>query len=88
MTACGHLSEKDTRAWGGKILVLLDACHSGTVHVSVKSATPPDIADVRADLTADGNSVIVLSSSTGTMSYPGLVRRLTPPSRPNPKLES
>lgn len=49
----------------GKVLVLLDACHSGSVADGAKSALPPDIADVREELAEAGPGVIVLSSSSG-----------------------
>ena len=50
----------------GKVLVLLDACHSGNVMQGTKNALPPDIETVREELSAAGNGVIVLTSSTGT----------------------
>jgi uncharacterized caspase-like protein len=50
----------------GKVLVLLDACHSGAIGEGRKEAAAPDIADVRAALAAAGNGVIVFSSSRGS----------------------
>jgi hypothetical protein len=50
----------------GKVLVLLDACHSGNLTGGAKDdALPPDIEAVRAELAEAGSGVIVLTSSTG-----------------------
>ena len=57
--ALGKMGER------GKVLVLLDACHSGEVTDGAKSALPPDIEDVQRELAEAGNGVVVLSSSTG-----------------------
>lgn len=49
----------------GKVLVLLDACHSGGVIEGVRDGLPPDVEAVRAELASAGTGVIVLTSSTG-----------------------
>jgi uncharacterized caspase-like protein len=49
----------------GKVLVLLDACHSGNLTGGAKGTTPPDIEAVRGELAAAGNGVVVLTSSSG-----------------------
>ncbi len=49
----------------GKVLVLLDACHSGSSIAGTKDGLPPDIETVRSELAAAGNGVIVLTSSQG-----------------------
>lgn len=49
----------------GKVLVLLDACHSGAV-VDGTKALPPDIDAVRAALVKAGPGASVLTSSSGT----------------------
>jgi uncharacterized caspase-like protein len=49
----------------GKVLVLLDACHSGSGIAGSKDGLPPDIETVRSELAASGNGVIVLTSSQG-----------------------
>ncbi|MGI9492641.1 MAG: caspase family protein, partial [Geminicoccaceae bacterium] len=48
----------------GKVLVLLDACHSGNVSEGARN-TLPDADKIRDELAAAGNGVIVLTSSTG-----------------------
>lgn len=48
----------------GKVLVLLDACHSGAVVDGAKSHLPPDITTVREQLAKAGPGAIVLSSSS------------------------
>ena len=49
----------------GKVLVLLDACHSGSIVEGAKNALPPDIEDVRKLLASASDGVVVISSSTG-----------------------
>ena len=49
----------------GKVLVLLDACHSGNLTSGSKDALPADMEVVRDELAAAGTGVIVLTSSTG-----------------------
>jgi hypothetical protein len=49
----------------GKVLVLLDACHSGGVVESARDGLPPDVEALRDELAAAGPGVIVLTSSTG-----------------------
>jgi WD40 repeat protein len=49
----------------GKVLVLLDACHSGNVLSDAKGGLPPDVEAVRGELAAAGSGVIVLTSSSG-----------------------
>ena len=49
----------------GKVLVLLDACHSGSSIAGSKDGLPPDIDTVRSELAASGDGVIVLTSSQG-----------------------
>ena len=49
----------------GKVLVLLDACHSGNVLSDARGGLPPDVETVRAELAAAGSGVIVLTSSSG-----------------------
>jgi WD40 repeat protein len=48
----------------GKVLVLLDACHSGGVVEGSKDVAPPDVEAVRAELAAAGTGVVVLTSSS------------------------
>jgi WD40 repeat protein len=48
----------------GKVLVLLDACHSGGVIEGAKDVAPPDVEAVRAELAAAGTGVVVLTSSS------------------------
>jgi len=49
----------------GKVLVLLDACHSGSVIDGAKSGLPPDISAVQEMLASAGNGAVVITSSTG-----------------------
>lgn len=55
----GRMGEK------GKVLVLLDACHSGAILKGSKATSPPDITSIREELAAAGNGVIVMSTSSG-----------------------
>ena len=49
----------------GKVLVLLDACHSGGMIEGARGGQPLDVDAVREELAAAGGGVIVLTSSTG-----------------------
>ena len=50
----------------GKVLVLLDACHSGDIIEGQKGGILPDVDTVRQELMSAGNGVIVLTSSSGS----------------------